>query len=76
MFRDAKVEDRVWSLQAGYGTIVHVGKGGGNNIAVQADVGGGQLWYTDAGCYYAYDSFPSLFWDEIKIPDRTFEVEE
>lgn len=77
MFRDAKVGDRAWSFEYGWGTITHVFYGKEYPIIFKSD--------TNRICNFRFDGKkdindinPSLFWNEIKfeIPEKPFDFKE
>lgn len=76
MFKNAKVGDRVWFFEHGWGTIINIFYEKEYPIIFKSD--------TDKICNFRFDGRrdisdinPSLFWNEIKfeIPEKTFNLE-
>lgn len=77
IFSDAKVGDRAWSFEYGWGTITHVFYENEYPIIFKSD--------TNKICNFRVDGKrdindinPSLFWNEIKIeiPEKPFDLED
>jgi len=66
MFKQAKIEDRVYSLTRGWGTISYIHRSGPYSIKVIFDSNITEV-YTDTGYSNLADIVPSLFWDEVKF---------
>lgn len=71
MFSKAKIGDRVWTFNNGWGTIVSIECKSVYSLNVNFD-NGEETSYTIGGKFSSSDSKPSLFWDEIKfeIPSK------
>jgi len=71
MFSKAKVNDRVWSFQYGWGTIVEVNV---DEIAFLPDISPGNYYWVDkkTGKYHPNDINPAIYWQEFKIPPEAF----
>lgn len=76
MFINAKIGDRAWSFEYGWGTIIHIFYEKEYPIIFKSD--------TNRICNFRFDGKrdindinPSLFWDEvkIKIPEKSFNLE-
>lgn len=72
MFKDAKVGDKAWSIQAGWGTIYHISKERPYPIEFKSDISNKQYCFTYNGMYREIDTNPTLFWNEFKIPKEAF----
>ena len=68
MFENAKVGDRVWSIQRGWGTIEAVGYTDTFPIFVTFD-SNDRVSYTNKGKVGLFDALPTLFWNEFQIPE-------
>ena len=77
IFQDAKVGDRAWFFEYGWGTITHIFYEKEYPIIFKSD--------TNRICNFRFDGkrtiddiSPSLFWDEIKfeIPEKPFKLED
>ena len=66
MFKDAKVGDKVWSVQEGWGEISQVDLGCEWPVMVEFQKGR-QRTYAFDGREYPDHQHPTLFWDEVKI---------
>ena len=77
MFKNAKVGDRVWFFEYGWGTIVNMFYGNEYPIVFKSDTNRFCNFMID-GKRVVNDINPSLFWDEIKfeIPEKPFNLEE
>ena len=77
MFKNAKVGDRAWFFEYGWGTITHVFKDSEYPINFESDTKRICNFMID-GKRAVNDINPTLFWDEIKfeIPERPFNLEE
>ena len=71
MFKDAKVNDRVFTYAQGWGTIIDTDNNDVYPIKVKFD-NDGSISFTLEGYLYSRDINPTLFWDEIKfdIPSK------
>jgi len=69
MFSKAKVNDRVWSFQYGWGTIVEVTE---DKVVFMADDNNGHKNYCwidkKTGKYHPNDINPAIYWQEFEIP--------
>lgn len=76
MFRNAKVGDRAWFFEYGWGTITHVFKDSEYPINFESDTKR-ICNFTIDGKRAVNDINPTLFWDEIKfeIPEKPFNLE-
>lgn len=72
MFKDAKVGDKAWSIQAGWGTIYHISKERPYPIEFKSDINNKEYCFTYNGMYREIDANPTLFWNEFKIPEEAF----
>ncbi len=77
MFRNAKVGDRAWSFEYGWGTITHVFHDNEYPINFESDTKRICNFMID-GKRNVKDINPTLFWDEIKfeIPEIPFDLKE
>lgn len=77
MFKNAKVGDRAWSFEYGWGTITHIFYGKEYPIIFKSDTNKICNIMID-GKRDVKDINPSLFWDEIKfeIPKKHFDFKE
>ena len=66
MFKDARVGDRVWSVSQGWGVIADINKSK-YPVVVEFKESGTRRVFTYEGRWVATDSYPTLFWDEVKI---------
>lgn len=66
MFKDAKVGDRVWSVGNGWGTVRRITRDEKFPIKVAFDNGDTGSFILD-GKEFVDNSYPTLFWDEVKI---------
>ena len=69
MFKDAKVGDRAWSIQAGWGTICHIHK---ESLEFKSDTSNKYYSFTCKGMSKEIDISPTLFWNEFTIPENAF----
>lgn len=76
MFKNAKVGDRVWFFEYGWGTIVNMFYGNEYPIVFKSDTNKFCNFMID-GKRVINDINPSLFWNEIKftIPEKPFDLE-
>lgn len=76
MFENAKVGDRVWSFTEHWGTVDEIKFDEKYYLLIKFDNGRVDS-YTFDGRSRLSDTFPTLFWDEIKfeIPEKPFSVE-
>ena len=74
MFKDAKLGDRAWNIQAGWGTIYHIHKESSYPIEFKSDISNKYYSFTYNGLSKTSDINPSLFWNEfpIAIPETAF----
>lgn len=72
MFKNAKVGDKAWSIQAGWGTIYHISKEKPYPIEFKSDINDKGYCFTYNGMYREIDANPTLFWNEFKIPEEAF----
>lgn len=80
MFRNARVGDRVWSFTHHWGTIIETDGSLDKTIDYPLLVKFDNdivSRYTIDGKYNKDDTYPTLFWDEIKyeIPEKPFNLE-
>ena len=77
MFKNAKVGDRAWFFEYGWGTITHVFKDSEYPINFESDTKR-ICNFTIDGKRAVNDINPTLFWDEIKfeIPEKPFNLED
>lgn len=77
MFKNAKVGDRAWFFEYGWGTIVNMFYGNEYPIVFKSDTNRFCNFMID-GKRVVNDINPSLFWDEVKykIPERPFKLED
>ena len=77
MFKNAKVGDRAWFFEYGWGTIVNMFYGNEYPIVFKSDTNRFCNFMID-GKRVVNDINSSLFWDEIKfeIPEKPFNLEE
>ena len=68
MFKKACVDDRVWSVKEGWGTITEI-VGDKYAITVTFDHDGETETFTKTGLWHKSDRNPSIYWDEIPIPE-------
>lgn len=71
MFENAKVGDRVWSIQQGWGTIVNTTFTELYPILVNFGYKT-SMSYTNEGKVRYNDISPSLFWNEFKVPEEAY----
>ena len=64
MFKDAKVGDRVWSVEEGFGTVEAI-TGGDYPLIVQFKFQ--RIGFTIDGKRWRLSQNPTLFWDKIKF---------
>lgn len=81
MFRNARAGDRVWSFTHHWGTIIETDGSLDKTIDYPLLVKFDNdivSRYTIDGKYNKDDTYPTLFWDEIKfkIPEKPFDLEE
>ena len=69
-FETAKVGDRVWSLQLGWGKIIKINDHSSYPVVVEYDSGGSVIFTLD-GRLYKNHITQSLFWDEVVIEAPT-----
>jgi len=73
MFRNARVGDKVWGCPYGWGRIKALDKDLMYALEVSFDEGESDT-YTISGKCNPVDKHPSLFWDEIRIPERPLRI--
>jgi len=66
MFENAKVGDKVWSINYGWGEITEIYTGDTYPICVRF-VGESGITYTLNGYIDEFDMNPTLFWDELQF---------
>jgi len=66
MFDDAKVGDKVWSIERGWCEIVRL-DATEREEAVEVEAGDGSTWFYYKDGSYMEGENPTLFWDEVKI---------
>jgi hypothetical protein len=67
MFRDAKVGDRVWTVEWGWGTIIETHYAKNYPVKVKFDRTSNDGSFTSDGRWRDDAVAPSLFWNEVKI---------
>lgn len=67
-FNNAKVGDKVWSPEYGWGTIFEITDGLTYDIHVNFEKWKKKASYTKSGYYSISYVSPSLFWNEVKLP--------
>ena len=70
MFENAKIGDKVWDIRLGWGEIIEIGYTILYPITVKFDSIIDK--YTFEGKWAIKDKFPTLFWNEFKIPEKAF----
>jgi hypothetical protein len=66
MFEDAKVGDRVWSMQSGWGEVVENIPLADYGVSVKFD-NNAYGSYSVCGRFQKSDLMPTLFWNEVKF---------
>ena len=66
MFKDAKVGDKVWSVQEGWGEISQIAPTSAWPVRVEFPNKNSNSYTFDGKEYECHD-LPTLFWDEVKI---------
>jgi len=72
MFKNAKIGDRVWSNQYGWGTIENIYPNFIYPIYVRFNKYITTKEYTKDGKYRTKDKFPTLFWSAFEIPEIAY----
>lgn len=70
-FSNAKVGDKVWSLNKGWGIVEKTGQSAIYTFRVRYNEEITEL-YTEDGKMYRSDKYPTLFWDELvfEVPKK------
>ena len=75
MFKNAKVGDKVWDLQYGWGTIIELSKTHNYGLVanfININNESETCTYTIEGKSAKLHILPTLFWNEFKIPPEAF----
>ena len=67
MFRNAKIGDKVWSFNYGWGVITEIKLDNDFYPIIVTYLQGIQECYTYEGKWHVKNVYPTLFWDEVKF---------
>ena len=67
MFENAKIGDKVWEIELGWGEIVNIIKSSTYPLMVKFNINGSIMTFDLSGKYTKIAINPTLFWDEINV---------
>ena len=72
-FSDIKVGDKVWSAKDGWLKVIKTSNNIGNLYPIKAIADNEyEFTFTKDGREHFSDKYPTLYWNEFKIPDEAF----
>ena len=78
MFKNLKLNDKVFSIRYGWGTVSRVDEDclGGLYYSYDSDNGQNCVWFDVHGKLWKDDYYPSIFWDvpQITLPKRPLPI--